>query len=111
MAAVTTADLAPSLPYVANSADWDAFDVWVDHQRSAWVGTYSTRYLPTELTYYSGAFDSYGSWDYLPAYGNVWYPRVAPGWRPYSQGRWSFTGHFGWGWVGIDRGVPHHYGR
>ena len=113
MAAVTTADLAPSLPYAANSADWDAFDVWVDHQRSAWVGTYSTRYLPTELTSYSGAFDSYGSWDYLPAYGNVWYPRVAPGWRPYSQGRWSFTGHFGWAWVGIDRWAwpTHHYGR
>jgi hypothetical protein len=113
MNAVTTADLAPSLPYVANSADWDDFDVWVDHQRTARLGGYSTRYLPTELTYYGGAFDTYGSWDYLPAYGNVWYPRVGPGWRPYSQGRWSFTGHFGWFWVGMDRWSwpTHHYGR
>ena len=113
MAAVTTADLAPSLPYVANSADWDGFDVWVDRQRSAWMGSYSTRYLPEELTYYGGAFDTYGSWDYLPAYGNVWYPRVAAGWRPYSHGRWSYTGLYGWSWVGIDRWswATHHYGR
>jgi len=111
--AVATADLAPSLPYVANSADWDQFDAWADRERSARVGTYSTRYLPTELRYDSGAFDSGGSWDYMPSYGYVWYPRVSSGWRPYSQGRWSFIAHYGWFWIGIDRWswATHHYGR
>ena len=111
--AVATPDLAPSLPYVVNSASWDEFDRWLDRQRAARVGTYSTRYLPTELRYYSGAFDAYGNWDYVPDHGYVWYPRVSTGWRPYSQGRWSFTAHFGWSWVGIDRWSwpTHHYGR
>ncbi len=111
--AVATSGLAPSDPYVINSADWGDFDHWVDQQHSAHVGTYSTRYLPNELQYESGAFDSYGSWDYLPSYGYVWYPRVAYGWRPYSQGRWSYGGHYGWFWVGIDpwSWATHHYGR
>jgi hypothetical protein len=111
--AVATAELAPSLPYVANSADWDEFDRWIDRQRDARLGTHSTRYLPNEVSYYSGAFDNHGSWDYLPAHGYVWYPRVSSGWRPYSQGRWSFSAHFGWFWIGIDRWSwpTHHYGR
>lgn len=111
--AVASPELAPSLPYVDNSADWDEFDEWVDRQRNARVGTTSTRYLPTELRYYGGAFDNYGSWDYVPTHGYVWYPRVSSGWRPYSQGRWSFSAHFGWMWVGIDRWswATHHYGR
>lgn len=111
--AVATPDLAPSLPYVTNSADWDEFDTWADRQRGVRVGTYSTRHLPSELRYYGGAFDNYGSWDYLPSSGYVWYPRVSQAWRPYSQGRWSYVGHFGWFWIGIDRWswATHHYGR
>ena len=32
---------------------------------------------------------AYGYWRYEPAYGYVWYPRVAVGWRPYYHGRWA----------------------
>jgi hypothetical protein len=104
---------APSLPFVANSASWDDFDRWVEDQRDARLGAQSTRYLPTELRYYGGAFDRYGSWDYEPSYGYVWYPAVDSSWRPYGYGRWSFVGLFGWTWVGYDRWSwpTHHYGR
>jgi hypothetical protein len=112
--AAVTASTAPSLPFVANSASFDEFDRWAEDQRDARYGVESSRYLPEEVSYYSGAFDRYGSWDYVPSYGHVWYPRVAVGWRPYYHGRWSFGARFGWFWVGLDRhwGWPtHHYGR
>lgn len=112
-AAVTTST-APSLPLVSNSAQWDEFDRWVEDQRDGRYGVESVRYLPEEIRSYGGAFDSYGSWDYMPVYGHVWYPRVAVGWQPYYHGRWSFAARFGWFWVGYDRywGWPtHHYGR
>ena len=112
-AAVTTST-APSLPLVSNSAQWDEFDRWVEDQRDGRYGVESVRYLPEEIRSYGGAFDQYGSWDYIPVYGHVWYPRVAVGWRPYYHGRWSFAARFGWFWVGFDRywGYPtHHYGR
>ena len=44
-------------------------------------------------SYYSSALDDYGTWDYeRDRTAPVWYPRVAADWRPYSQGRWSYTG-------------------
>ncbi len=112
--AAVTASTAPSLPLVSNSALWDEFDRWVEDQRDGRYGVESVRYLPEEIRYYGGAFDQYGSWDYIPVYGHVWYPRVAVGWQPYYHGRWSFAARFGWFWVGFDRywGWPtHHYGR
>ena len=107
--AVATPDLAPSLPYVDQLRRLGRLRPL---GRSA--AQRARRHLlrratcQTELRYDSGAFDSYGSWDYLPSYGYVWYPRVGLGWRPYSQGRWSFGGHFGWFWVGIDPLVVGH---
>lgn len=111
--ATATARLAPSLPYVANSASFDAFERWADDQRRERLGLESARYLPTEVRYYAGAFDRYGDWGYEPSYGRVWYPRVSAGWRPYSAGRWSFVAYFGWTWSGGDRWAwpTHHYGR
>jgi hypothetical protein len=112
--AAVTASTAPSLPLMANSAAWDEFDRWVEDQRDARYGGTSATYLPEEIRSYSGAFDQYGSWDYMPAYGQVWYPNVAIGWRPYHHGYWNFAASFGWHWVGYDHhwGWPtHHYGR
>ena len=105
---------APSAPYAINSALGDSFDRWIDTIRAERLGQVSSPYLPADLRVYGGAFDHYGSWDYLPSYGgHVWYPRVSVGWRPYSVGRWSFYGNFGWFWVGADRWSwpTHHYGR
>ena len=104
--AAVTASTAPSLPLVSNSALWDEFDRWVEDQRDARYGVESVRYLPEEIRSYGGAFDSYGSWDYIPVYGNVWYPRVAVGWQPYYHGRWSFAARFGWFWIPGHRWSP-----
>jgi hypothetical protein len=111
--AFATGDRAPSLPYSVNSASWDEFERWAQGELDRRLGAQSSRYLPTEVRYYGGYFDSYGSWGYEPVYGNVWYPTVSVGWRPYSYGRWSFFGRFGWTWVGRDRWswATHHYGR
>jgi FecR protein len=106
-------DLAPSQPLLFNSARFDAFDRWASARRDARAGTTSTRYLPRDLYAYSSTFDSNGTWGYEAPYGNVWYPTVAPGWRPYSYGYWSSVPSYGWTWIGYDAwGWPtHHYGR
>ena len=105
--------LAPSQPLPFNSARFDAFDRWASARRDARLGTTSSRYLPHDLYAYSSTFDQNGSWSYQAPYGNVWYPTVAAGWRPYFYGYWSPVPTYGWTWVGYDVwGWPtHHYGR
>jgi len=53
----------------------------------------------------------YGEWITVPGMGSVWRPWVAPGWRPYTWGRWVYTA-YGWTWVAYEPWgyVPHHYG-
>lgn len=107
-------DDAPSSPRRFNSARLDGFDVWAadrrDERRSR---RDSVRHLPSELQVYGGTFDRYGTWEYDPGYGSVWYPTVAPGWRPYYRGYWRPLRAYGWTWIGLDPwGWPtHHYGR
>jgi uncharacterized protein DUF6600 len=55
----------------------------------------------------------YGTWTSLPEYGRVWIPNdMAPGWRPYTAGRWVYTS-YGWTWVSEQEWgwAPFHYGR
>ena len=54
----------------------------------------------------------YGDWVTLGAYGTVWRPRVAAGWRPYYYGHWTWTDE-GWLWVSDEPWGwgPYHYGR
>ena len=42
----------------------------------------------------------------------MWVPRVEVGWRPYSNGQWTWT-PYGWTWVPYESWgwVPSHYGR
>jgi hypothetical protein len=96
-----------------NVASADAFDRWVLDRRDARVDTQSAQYLPADLRYYGSTMDQYGSWDYLPEYGQVWYPTVDAAWHPYYNGSWSFGASLGWFWVGYDRWAwpTHHYGR
>jgi len=70
-------------------------------------------YLPPDLQPYSGTLSQYGSWSYDAPYGYVWYPTVAPDWRPYYYGMWSPVPTYGWTWVGLDvwSWPTHHYGR
>ncbi len=104
---------APSQPYVYNSAAWDAFDRWSEGRRDQRLGV-SAQYLPNDVRPYAAAFDTYGSWRHEPQYGQVWYPRVDAGWRPYHRGRWVSLRPYGWTWIsaGDPWGWPtHHYGR
>ena len=104
---------APSYPFPFNSARFDAFDRWLTQRREARLGTRSAQYLPRDLHMYSGTFDRYGSWYYQQPHGYVWYPAVAPTWRPYYRGYWASLRPYGWTWIGHDiRAWPtHHYGR
>jgi hypothetical protein len=107
--AVTT----PSLPYAVTVSRWDTFDRWWEDRRAARSVRASAQYLPSEIAYYSGTLDRDGDWQYEPAHGYVWYPRVVDDWHPYSAGRWSYVGSYGWTWIGADRWAwpTHHYGR
>lgn len=109
-----SAGRSPSSPYPVNLAVADPFERWAQEQIDARLSVESTPYLPAELRYDAGVFDTYGSWGYEGGYGGyVWYPRVAVGWRPYYHGRWAYVGHYGWTWRGYDRWswATHHYGR
>ena len=104
---------APSQPMSFNSARWDAFDRWSQDRLSLRRRAASYRYVPPPLRPYGAVLDTYGSWNYEPTYGYVWFPHVVGGWRPYYHGRWRFYGRFGWTWVGGDAWSwpTHHYGR
>jgi len=110
--AVARAGEAPSYAYVYNSAAWDSFDRWSESRRSDRSGA-SAQYLPDTVQAYSSTFDQYGSWRVDATYGQVWYPTVAVGWRPYFSGRWVSYPGYGWTWIGRDPWAwpTHHYGR
>src|SRR5262245_2784185 len=104
----------PSYAQVFNSARFDAFDRWAAIRRDSRLGTAtSAQYLPNDLRLYGSYFDRYGSWQYEPSYGNVWYPVVDAGWRPYYNGYWRPLPAYGWTWIGYDlwSWPTHHYGR
>jgi hypothetical protein len=104
---------APGDPEAFNSARLDAFDQWSEAQRDADIGTQSAQYLPSDLSTYSSTFDRDGRWENVEPYGNVWYPTVSVGWRPYYNGYWDDVGPYGWTWIGYDRWAwpTHHFGR
>ena len=90
-----------------------AWDNW-NYQRSGNVSQpSSTRYVGTAV-YGAESLDQYGRWRTVETYGSVWVPAdVAPGWVPYSTGRWIWDPRFGWTW--LDQSpwgwAPYHYGR
>lgn len=95
-----------------NSARWDAFERWSNDRANGFSSAASARDLPYELRPYGGVFDSHGRWDYVAPYGNVWFPTVTAGWRPYYTGSWKRT-RYGWTWIGVDPWAwpTHHFGR
>ncbi len=91
----------------------DAFAAWVGERDRAEDGSLAQRYVSPEMT---GAeeLDRYGQWQNDAEYGTLWVPRqVAPGWAPYTMGRWVWVAPWGWTWV--DEApwgfAPFHYGR
>ena len=56
---------------------------------------------------------AYGSWSNSSDNGQVWYPQVAAGWAPYTNGNWAYVAPWGWTWVDAAPWgfAPFHYGR
>ncbi|HTR16287.1 MAG TPA: DUF6600 domain-containing protein [Acetobacteraceae bacterium] len=71
--------------------------------------------LPAPVLGMTGSDDlaDYGNWSATPTYGQVWYPRVTPGWVPYRAGHWAYVTPWGWTWVDDEPWgfTPFHYGR
>jgi hypothetical protein len=93
----------------------DRFDLWVADRLGTVeeARTASARYVSDEYAGDVAAMDGYGDWGYDSSYGGeVWSPRVDPGWSPYSYGSWYYTpagmtwwSNDPWGWY------PFHYGN
>jgi hypothetical protein len=69
------------------------------------AGQAGTRYFHQRLS-------PYGQWETHASYGEVWRPRVAAGWRPYTTGHWVYS-DYGWTWAADEPWgwAPFHYGR
>lgn len=111
--AVAREGAPPAPPVAFNSARWDAFDRWTEERWAARTATRADAPLPAPLAPYATTLDRYGEWRVDVAYGRVWYPRVAPGWRPYGHGYWVEVAPYGWTWIGLDPWAwpTHHFGR
>jgi hypothetical protein len=91
----------------------DGFDSWAQSRDDKEDNSTSAKYVSRETVGYSDLDDN-GTWDEVPEYGHVWYPRtVEVGWAPYSSGYWSSVGPWGWTWVDYEPWgyAPFHYGR
>jgi hypothetical protein len=62
--------------------------------------------------YFHEQLQPYGQWVPRDNGPDVWVPRVAPGWRPYTSGHWAYTDQ-GWAWVADEPWgwAAFHYGR
>ena len=104
----------PSRPSQFMAAATDGFDRWNDSRNVEVSKRLPKRYLPNELEDYENELGQYGDWMYLAPYGNVWVPRgIDEGWRPYSNGRWTWLPLSGWTWLPYEPWgwSTFHYGR
>ena len=93
--------------------DWDKWNDDRDHAIDADAQRPAHQYLPANISIVANNLDDYGAWHDDGEYGHVWCPRVEDaGWRPYSQGHWTWVNPFGWTWVGDEAWgwAPYHYG-
>ena len=100
-------------PRVETAAALTAWDNW-NYQRTAYlIHPSNTQNVPASV-YGSETLAQHGSWRPVETYGQVWVPAtVAPGWVPYSTGRWIWDPRFGWTWLDDAPWgwAPYHYGR
>lgn len=100
----------PSDPEPVDPAEYDDVDRWSQGRDGAHLaGASGSRRLGS----IPGAddLDPYGTWVQFD--GRDWYaPRVAPEWRPYSNGYFTYVARYGYTWVSHDPFgyVTHHYG-
>lgn len=91
----------------------DSFDEWCSVRDKRGERSASARYVNPDMVG-SEDLDNYGTWKNDSDYGAVWTPTtVAPGWSPYSYGRWIWVSPWGWTWVDDAPWgfAPFHYGR
>lgn len=91
----------------------DDFDAWAFNRDAREDEADSANYVSREMTGYED-LDEYGSWSYVPGYGECWQPvGVVVGWAPYRFGHWVWVGPWGWTWVEDEPWgfAPFHYGR
>ncbi len=103
-----------SLQSVSMTYVEDPFDLWSDRRDARYVGLQSARYLGG-FTAAAGIYDLdfYGQWGFVSGFGEVWWPNVAVGWRPFCSGWWACRPGWGWTWVSYEPWgwLPYHYGR
>jgi hypothetical protein len=90
--------------------DWDGWN----KDRDRVIVTANSRQKTSP--YYTGSqdLDTYGRWENVPGYGDVWQPtNTDPNWAPYQNGRWVWEPGWGWTWVSYEPWgwAPYHYGR
>ncbi|MCB1007403.1 MAG: FecR domain-containing protein, partial [Acidobacteria bacterium] len=96
---------------IARAPAADPLERWGSELYQQAQGTRTTVvHVDPYLEYSAAPLTGYGDWVYAGA-SWAWRPRVASGWRPYWNGRWSPTpsgltwvSYEPWGWV------PYHYG-
>jgi hypothetical protein len=109
---VVTGTDAPRVEVTAAPA-LSAWDNW-NYQRTAYLIHPSNTQNVSAAVYGSEALAQHGNWRTVDTYGSVWVPAtVAPGWVPYSTGRWIWDPRFGWTWLDDAPWgwAPYHYGR
>ena len=90
----------------------DAFETWSEDRDRRGARSVSAQKLGRAVM--GGEdLDAAGAWQVHPLYGDLWVPRVAPGWAPYREGRWAWVDPWGWTWVDDAPWgfAPSHYGR
>ncbi|MFM7140290.1 MAG: DUF6600 domain-containing protein, partial [Alphaproteobacteria bacterium] len=95
---------------VGSTDDLDAWDV----QRAQRIANSQSAAYVSPSIYGAEDLDQYGRWENNPEYGQVWQPTtVDPGWAPYTNGRWVWSGPWGWSWLDYSPWgwAPYHYGR
>ncbi len=97
---------------ISDAAARDDFDRWSTDRDRIIENAQSSRHTNR---YYVGSqdLDTYGRWQNVPDYGDVWVPDEPEDWAPYRDGNWVYEPYYGWTWVGYEPWgwAPYHYGR
>lgn len=101
----------PQFTYVA-TAPYDGFEQWNDNLDRQFAQTGAYQYV-NQYVIGANDLDEYGSWNYIPGYGECWHPNEYAGWAPYQNGTWITNNYYGPTWVGYEPWgwAPYHYGR
>lgn len=94
------------------AVDRDGFADWVAREDRLDDAPVSARHVPPGMSGWQD-LDRHGDWVEHPDYGQVWAPRgLAPGWRPYQDGRWAWVSPWGWTWIDAAPWgfTPFHFG-